>query len=205
MTRVGTLAKDESYAAGLDFTVPRDAAGQRYFIVKTDAFTAVYELGRTDNNVVVATDATLVKAEPKPNLLIEGVSALANWRVGQTVQLSYTVRNAGNDAISGFFGEEIRLVDTLGLAPTQVLTSTWAFQTLAAGGALRAKPDPGRARHPTGQLAPGDRRRQGQLRRRVQRGGQRGDHGGRRRHRARTSSLAAWPPPACCRAAKPSR
>ncbi|MBI3347611.1 MAG: hypothetical protein HY020_10425, partial [Burkholderiales bacterium] len=136
VTRVGTLAVGDSYAAGLDFTVPRDAAGAKYFIVKTDAFTAVYELGRTDNNVVVATDPTTVKAEPKPNLLIEGVSAPATWRVGQTVQVGYTVRNAGNDAISGFFGEEIRLVDTLGLAPTQVLTTTWAFQTLAAGGTL---------------------------------------------------------------------
>ncbi|MBW8894166.1 MAG: hypothetical protein JF617_19450, partial [Burkholderiales bacterium] len=136
VTRVGTLAVGDSYSAGLDFTVPRDAAGAKYFIVKTDAFTAVYELGHTDNNVVVATDATTVKAEPKPNLQIEGVSAPANWRVGQTVALSYTVRNSGNDAISGFFGEEVRLVDTLGLAPTQVLTTTWAFQTLAAGATL---------------------------------------------------------------------
>ncbi|HEV6968860.1 CARDB domain-containing protein, partial [Roseateles sp.] len=136
VTRVGTLAVGESYAAGLDFTVPRDAAGARYFIVKTDAFTAVYELGRTENNVVVAAEATTVKAEPKPNLQIEALNAPASWRVGQTVQLAYTVRNAGNDAVSGFFGEEIRLVDTTGLAPTQVLSSTWAFQTLAAGATL---------------------------------------------------------------------
>ncbi|HEU6455875.1 MAG TPA: CARDB domain-containing protein, partial [Roseateles sp.] len=136
VTRVGALAVGDSYTAGLDFTVPRDAVGARYFIVKTDAFTTVYELGRTDNNVVVAADATAVKAEPKPNLQIEGLTAPASWRVGQTVQVGYTVRNSGNDTISGFFGEEIRLVDTLGLSPTQVLTTTWAFQTLAPNGTL---------------------------------------------------------------------
>ena len=136
VTRVGALAVGERYTAGLDFSVPRDATGAKYFIVKTDAFTAVYELGRSDNNTLVASGTTPVLAEPQPNLQIEGIAAPSTWRLGQTVRLDYQVRNSGNDPVKGFFGEEIRLVDTLGLAATQVLASTWAFQSLAAGATL---------------------------------------------------------------------
>ena len=40
-----------SYAASFDALVPAGTLGPMYFIVKSDAFVAVYEPGRTANNV----------------------------------------------------------------------------------------------------------------------------------------------------------
>ncbi|MDH3460422.1 MAG: hypothetical protein OEM00_05480, partial [Burkholderiaceae bacterium] len=134
VTHVGALAVGETYAASLDATIPRDAVGEGYFIVRTDAFSAVYEPGQTNNNVVAAGSATQVQPEPRPNLVVESLSAPPDWRVGQTVQVDYQVRNVGNDDLNAGFAEEIRLVDTTGNLPTQVLSNAFSFRSIKAGG-----------------------------------------------------------------------
>ena len=133
VTHVGVLETDASYSAALDVQIPRSASGAMYFIVKSDAFGAVYELGRTANNVVAHVSASEVRPEPRANFVVEGVTAPTDWRVGQTVQVGYTVRNAGNDAASTWLAESVRLVDVNDATRIVNLATPSASRTLAPG------------------------------------------------------------------------
>jgi hypothetical protein len=73
VTHAGALSVGASYGASLSAQIPRNVSGPMYFVVRSDAFGAVYELGRTANNVVAAASSSQVLAEPRPNLVIESV------------------------------------------------------------------------------------------------------------------------------------
>ena len=139
VTRVGALLVGERYSAEMSVEIPRSlAAGAMYFIVKTDANSLVYELGRTANNAAAAAQVTQVRPEPKPNLVIEGLTAPGSWRVGATVQVGYTVHNIGNERLASYTKERLRLVDPTGLnAPVELANwGNWTNRTLEADGSF---------------------------------------------------------------------
>ncbi len=135
VTHVGALDRNGSYAAAMDVQIPRDASGPMYFIVKTDAFAAVYELGRTPNNVVIAAASSQVQPEPRANFVVQDLTAPTQWRVGSTVELTYTVRNTGNDPVNSWLAEEVRLVDTGNASNIVTLGSPSGTRNLAQGAA----------------------------------------------------------------------
>jgi subtilase family serine protease len=134
VTHVGNLAVGTSYNEALDFDVPQDLTGSYYIIVKTDAFASVYELGRTANNQISSSAATLILAEPKPNLVMSALTtSTQNWKVGETVQVDYTLSNIGNDVANSWMYERFSLVNVDDPSQVIELAGPSGNRNLAAG------------------------------------------------------------------------
>jgi len=112
LTHTGALDIGASYNAAVDAILPTNVIGPMYLIVKTDVTGKVYELGSALNNdTVTSTQATQILPEPKANLQVTDLQVPATWKVGDTINLSYTVQNNGNDVASTSLADRIRLVD----------------------------------------------------------------------------------------------
>jgi hypothetical protein len=133
-SRTGTVAAGETYQAALDFTVPATLLGPMYVIVKVDRFGFLSEVGHTANNVVAAATPTQVVGTASPNLTVDNVVTPAQWRVGDTVNVSYRVNNTGSGAIDAVLQDQIRLVDPTGVNATRIVASLSGLRQIPAGG-----------------------------------------------------------------------
>lgn len=134
VTRVGGVDKNGSYAAMLDAVIPRHLVGNYYFIVKTDVHSANYETDHRDNNTAAASQATLVRAEPKPDLRVSAINAPTLIKVGDTLELSYSIENAGDKAInSSWIYDAVRLVSATDPSVVLLSQTPGAIRTLAPG------------------------------------------------------------------------
>ncbi|MFN6132947.1 MAG: CARDB domain-containing protein, partial [Synechococcaceae cyanobacterium] len=141
LSRTGRLQPNASYTAGLDVATNGFAPGSVYFLVQANAYGDAYEPGRTTNNTQTTAQATIVNPEPKPNLIIQGLSAPQAWAIGAQAEISYTVKNAGNEKLAAYTRERVRLVDGSGKNAAIELAnwSTWAFHELAPGDSYQQK------------------------------------------------------------------
>lgn len=102
--RTNPLAPNESYSRNRDFAIPLAAVGEYFVLVQTDARNRVIE-GVGESNNVTGTPQVVRFAEfnpdgtggdgPRPpaDLVVTSVDALAAGISGQTIDVSWTVRN----------------------------------------------------------------------------------------------------------------
>jgi hypothetical protein len=124
-------------AAGASLTVtqtviiPPSQTGQRYWVITTDASRSLEESGSVTNNTAVAPVATRVLA---PDLAVTAVSAPPTAFLGQTINVGWTVRNAGTAPASVAWIDRVLLTPgSNSLAGAITLLDAPAPVTLAAG------------------------------------------------------------------------
>lgn len=102
--RSGGLEAGESYTANARFKLPDDAIGDFYLSVYTDIPAGVqqpergdvYEFNQELNNW--ASDSIRITLTPPPDLVVTDIEAPASTLSGESVELSWTVTNAGPGA-----------------------------------------------------------------------------------------------------------
>ncbi|MBI5762578.1 MAG: hypothetical protein HZA51_03530 [Planctomycetes bacterium] len=121
----GPLAPAGQYNRNLQVTLPTDyqTTGTRYVLVKTDAATVIQEANET-NNVGSSAGISLTPTSA-PDLQVELVSAPSTAVFGQTIDVSWTTRNAGNLTASGPWEDRVYLStdQVFGGGDTLVFTS----------------------------------------------------------------------------------
>ncbi len=101
----GTLAAGESITRSGDFPLPASSGGTRYLVVQTDTATQLVELNEL-NNALVAPDATTVRI---PDLRVTAVTAPAAGSAGQSVEVHWTLSNAGTGATFATWHDRISI------------------------------------------------------------------------------------------------
>ncbi|MBE9216279.1 carboxypeptidase regulatory-like domain-containing protein, partial [Plectonema cf. radiosum LEGE 06105] len=106
--RTNVLAANEQYNASKTFTVPFDAVGDFYVIVRTDTGNQVLEASLENNNDRVSADTITFTANPNPDpdkvstnlppqfspdLVVNNVDAPTQGISGQSLDVSWTVSN----------------------------------------------------------------------------------------------------------------
>ncbi|WP_172970091.1 CARDB domain-containing protein, partial [Microcystis aeruginosa] len=88
------LNPDDSYSNSLTVTLPRGIDGNYYFLVQTDVYNYVTEVGNEGDNWGSG-GPTDVNLTPPPDLQVTAVNAPNGAFSGQPMNLSWTVTNAG--------------------------------------------------------------------------------------------------------------
>ncbi|NCT62651.1 MAG: hypothetical protein GPJ03_06150, partial [Microcystis aeruginosa G13-01] len=96
--RSGALALNSDYTASRTFNLPIDLQGNYYTIVRTDVGGNVIEGSFENNNDGVTVSTTAISLSPTPDLIITSINAPATAVSGQSVNVTWTVRNAGTGA-----------------------------------------------------------------------------------------------------------
>lgn len=99
--RAGALAPDSSYWAARSATVPAGLAGPYYVIVQTDQANEVYEYAGEDNNLTISSAPVRIVIPPRVDLQVASVQADTAAFAGDSVTVSWTVRNSTVDAAVG--------------------------------------------------------------------------------------------------------
>ena len=121
------LAPDDQYMVGETIGLPSNISeGSYYIYVVTDADNQVFEYLYEDNNTYRSTTPFTVI---KPDLTVTNILADALFGVGQSVSISYTLKNQGAGAI-----ENVTVNDVVYLSPTENLSG--AVQIASASHAL---------------------------------------------------------------------
>jgi len=109
------LEADSSVTQTCEVTVPVDYAGDYHVFVKADIYSSEQETD-DNNNSGEALTTLAVKAKPLPDILIETIFAdKMSYEPGDTITVSWTVKNAGAaDAIGGW-SEKISLLSLTGI------------------------------------------------------------------------------------------
>ena len=102
---------------------------------RTDAFGAAYQAGRVGNDVAASATTSQILPQPRPDLVVDAIATPAQWRVGESVDVRYTVSNQGDDEFNAWTQELVRLVDASGRYASVTVAdgATWARRKLAAG------------------------------------------------------------------------
>ena len=116
LTHNNGLAPDDQYVVGETINLPSSTSeGSYYLYVVTDADNQVFEYLFEDNNTYrSATPVTVIK----PDLTVTNILADTLFGVGQSVSISYTLKNQGVGAI-----ENITVNDVVYLSPTETMSS----------------------------------------------------------------------------------
>ncbi|WP_198648553.1 CARDB domain-containing protein, partial [Cyanothece sp. BG0011] len=94
-TNPSYLNTGDSYSNSLSVTLPQGINGNYYFLVQTDAYNYVTEVGNEGDNWG-AGSPTDVDLTPPPDLQVTNVNAPIGAFSGQPMNLSWTVTNEGN-------------------------------------------------------------------------------------------------------------
>ena len=89
------LEAGDSYASSLTASLPAGIDGTYYFLVQTDYFDNVFELGAENNNLNFS-NPTNIDLTPPPDFQVSAVNAPGLGLSGQPLNLSWTVTNAGS-------------------------------------------------------------------------------------------------------------
>ncbi|MCA9310659.1 MAG: PKD domain-containing protein, partial [Phycisphaerales bacterium] len=106
VVRSGPLADGASYTAMATITLP-PAAGDTWVIVHSDYADVVEEFAQEANNAA-ADDAPVDVASP-PDLVVTDITAPDSAGVGESIEISWTVRNDGDSPASGPWTDDVRL------------------------------------------------------------------------------------------------
>ncbi|MBD2281359.1 CARDB domain-containing protein, partial [Aphanizomenon flos-aquae] len=96
--RSGALAANGEYTASRTFNLPIDVQGTYYTLVRTDVGNSVIEGSLENNNDGVAVGTTAISLSPTSDLIITSVNTSATAVSGQSLNVTWTVRNAGTAA-----------------------------------------------------------------------------------------------------------
>ncbi len=135
-SRFGSLAPGDSYTRTADFVLPVSITGVHYVHVWSDVGNNVFEFQAEDNNTGTS-NGVAVTLRP-PDLVVEEVTAPAEFTAGSTSQLQWKVRNAGpGPTFETSWQDRIYLSPDPVLAPTgaTLLGSFVHTATLGAGAA----------------------------------------------------------------------
>ena len=94
VVRSGALAAGDSYSVSFDARVQDGRTGSYKLILVTDSGQQVFENLLEADNIAVSTPITLSPA-PSANLVVQSVSVPAGAIAGQTVAVTYVVKNTG--------------------------------------------------------------------------------------------------------------
>ncbi len=96
-TNGSALAANGSYASQITATLPRDAVGDRYFIVVADVADQVSETGAEEDNSK-ASAVSNIRLTPPPDLRVKSVSSPEEAFEGESINVTWTIRNQGTGA-----------------------------------------------------------------------------------------------------------
>ncbi len=97
------LAVGASYTRVLTVTIPPDAGGSRWFIVRADDAGQLDEHGASSDNTTVGTPPTWVTTRPYPDLQVTEVVVPGSISAGENATVAWTVRNLGTGPTSAAF------------------------------------------------------------------------------------------------------
>ncbi|MCE5334113.1 MAG: tandem-95 repeat protein [Desulfobacteraceae bacterium] len=90
----GAVNPGENYSGSGYISIPTDVSGPCWLFVKSDIYNQVYEF-TLENNNVSSPKAIMV---PGPDLEVDSVTTPSEAQFGQTIDVSFTVRNTGEIA-----------------------------------------------------------------------------------------------------------
>ncbi len=93
------LGPGESYSNTRSVTLPNGISGSYYIFVQTDAFSQITEMDES-NNFTKNDTAMLVNLSASPDLIVSTFSKPSTAFSGDTINISYTVKNVGNGSTS---------------------------------------------------------------------------------------------------------
>jgi subtilase family serine protease/alpha-tubulin suppressor-like RCC1 family protein len=96
--RSGLLAVKGEYTASQTFSLPIDLEGNFYTLIHADIYNLIFEDTLDGNNVTATTNTTSIRLTPTPDLVIDSVKTAVTAVSGQSLNISWTVRNAGAGA-----------------------------------------------------------------------------------------------------------
>ncbi len=99
---VTALTPGQSYSASRNVTIPATVSGNYYLIMVADNFTQLQETNETNNRAVSLSQIS-ISIPPLPDLRVTGVVTVNNAFSGDTVTLTYTVKNFGGAATAASF------------------------------------------------------------------------------------------------------
>ncbi|MDB5349218.1 MAG: hypothetical protein JWN86_465, partial [Planctomycetota bacterium] len=103
-----TLAPGQSTTVTTSITLPKGVTGDRHLVVRADDRADVAENDET-NNILVSGATVAIGLQPAPNLQVTLVSAPVSGRPGQTIAVSWTVKNSGAVDAAGSWTDRIVL------------------------------------------------------------------------------------------------
>ncbi|HEX7097138.1 MAG TPA: CARDB domain-containing protein, partial [Acidimicrobiales bacterium] len=102
---IGVLAKDGSYTRAADLAVPNGIAGTYYAVVRTSG---PFEFTHTGNNLAASGPVAIALAA-SPDLLVTNIAAPASALEGDSIDVSWTVRNIGDALAAGGWSDSVFL------------------------------------------------------------------------------------------------
>ena len=126
--RSSLLEVNGSYTATEDIYLSNYALGNGYLLIQTDAYNNQLETDETDNVQVIAFNITA----PQDNLVVTNFTAPETAQAGQSITVSWTVQNQGQEATTAnYWFDEVyfSLDDVLGNEDDVYLTSVYQDQS----------------------------------------------------------------------------
>ncbi len=111
---VGLVSPGGAWTDALPVRLP-DITGSRYLIVEADARDNVEEGSGDAGNWKASSSPIVILPEPSPNLIPEVISVPESAVAGDTVQISWRVRNDGGGVAEGFWSDAVYLSDDANL------------------------------------------------------------------------------------------
>lgn len=110
--RTGNLTVGQFYQDTITVFIPNVAAGNYILIIKTDNNNVEYEHNAENNNTV--SSMLFVNEMPPADLVVNTLTHTDTAFSGDVIPISWSVRNEGNNAVSGYWRDNIHISsDTL--------------------------------------------------------------------------------------------
>ncbi len=97
--RSRSLAVDSSFSTTRSYTLPRGISGHYFVFIETDIDNNVFEDGRDDNNLTRTDSSFFVELAGYPDLVVTSVTIPDSASLGDSISISWTVKNQGNDTL----------------------------------------------------------------------------------------------------------
>ena len=109
VSNLSSLNPNQSYSHSAQVTLPQGTNGLYYIIIKTDHYANVKETVENNNTTASASQIN-VALSPPPDLLVTNMTTPAITFSGETINMTYTVKNLGDGiTTNSIWKDEIRL------------------------------------------------------------------------------------------------
>ncbi|XP_060589875.1 uncharacterized protein LOC132745057 [Ruditapes philippinarum] len=127
----GNIVQNGNYSQAMFVKIPDFISGNFYIIIETDVFNNVFEHLGEKNNLIAKKIQVLLT--PPPDLEVTLINMTNKWITGETVDISWTVRNNGNDSpvSQSYWRDLVGLVSKSGHWRRNVATM-WHYGALQA-------------------------------------------------------------------------
>ncbi len=129
----GTLGPGQSIERTQTIIPPIDFSGPYRVVIVTDAGGTIVEVAAESNNASISAAVIDVVLQPLPDLIVTSIEAPADAISGQSVPLSWSVRNAGGATATGGWIDNIYVIDEAAPETLRYLTGFSVQEDLAAG------------------------------------------------------------------------